>query len=1550
MKKRLLRYPHTLFGVFGLIGLLGNSLSATAQTTYYVASSGNDNNNGLSAAAPFQSLSKVNSLPLQAGDQVLFRRGDTFRGTLLLTRAGSAAQPVVFDAFGSGSKPVLAGSLPIGNWTSLGNNIWQASASVLGGQVTGVYSNGTALPLGRYPNLNAANRGYITIQSHMGNAQLTSRDALPGDFTGGEAVIRSTQWILDRAYITGQSGNTLTLNSSSTYNIADGFGFFVQNHPATLDQTGEWYYNPGNKTLRLYSESDPNTQVITATAFAEGIRVQNTSNITVRNVAVTQMLNTGVMIDNGSAITLSGVDVINAGENGVVMQGGGNTILIENGLFDGINNNGVSISGYQHVTFQGNTLRRVGLLPGRGKSGDGTYIGFITANTSDVTIDNNVVDQIGYNGINFTSGTVLRRNRVSNYCLTKSDGGGLYIWNGNRDSMSGVRIQNNIVFNGIGAPEGTPGGAYSGANGIFLDDCTTAVEVSDNTVFNCPGLGFFLHGSIGAQFMGNTSYNNGEAQFALNSRNGGCSPRDNLVQNNILVSKQVGQLVTKYESHLNDLTSYGQFDNNVYARPFDDKFDMRAVYNNGSYITGADLSLSEWQGRYGKDPNSTTSPVTYKPFSATATGVVKLNDTFGSTNDGWDAWSPNAHAIGVWDNTGRLDGGSLRVGFSASDPYVLASKGIGSVNQNQGYLLTFDAVASGNNKRVEVFLRQRNGSYRELDSRATVLVSGTRQHYELSYSANASEGDAVVIFQISDDGQTVWLDNVNMQEATRTAQNPDDFIRLEYNDTNSDKTILLGGTYRDGHNTLYTDQITLTPFTSAILFKYTANTPPPPPPVVLRDPENPANAVAGLDYSYYEGAWSQLPDFNALTPVKSGQTGQPDLSQRNREDNFGLRFTGYINVPTDGQYTFYTYSDDGSKLYIGSTPVVDNDGGHAEQERAGTIGLKAGKHAITIPYQQGGGGKALSVSYSGPGVGKQVIPAASFFRLNTPPPPPPTVTLRDPENPANTVGGLDYGYYEGNWTVLPNFGALTPIRSATAAVPDLNLARREDNFGLQFTGFINVPTDGVYTFFTNSDDGSKLLIGTTEVVNNDGGHGEQERAGTIGLKAGKHAITIPYFEWYAGQALSVSYSGPGVGKQVIPASAFFRLNTPPPPPPAVTLRDPENPATTVAGLDYGYFEGNWSQLPDFNSLTPVYSATTTAANLAVQHREDNFGLWFTGFINVPTDGVYTFYTSSDDGSKLYIGSTQVVNNDGGHAEQERSGTIGLKAGRHAISIPYFEGGGGQVLTVSYSGPGIGKQVIPASAFFRIPVIVTPPPVGTGTGLLGSYFNNKTLTAPSVLTRTDPTIDFDWGLGSPAPSVNVDNFSVRWSGQVEAPVTGSYFFTTTADDGVRLWVNNVLVIDNWNDHPPTSNTSGGLALVGGQKYSIRLEYYESGVGALARLQWSYGGQGQQLVPQSRLYPASSARLASIELNALPQPVVFPVPARSELQLRYYSATGGKATLQLTNVAAQPVLEATYDLVAGENLISMPVQNLMRGVYLLRLVDSNKRLTWKVVLSD
>ena len=161
--------------------------------------------------------------------------------------------------------------------------------------------------------------------------------------------------------------------------------------------------------------------------------------------------------------------------------------------------------------------------------------------------------------------------------------------------------------------------------------------------------------------------------------------------------------------------------------------------------------------------------------------------------------------------------------------------------------------------------------------------------------------------------------------------------------------------------------------------------------------------------------------------------------------------------------------------------------------------------------------------------------------------------------------------------------------------------------------------------------------------------------------------------------------------------------------------------------------------------------------------------------------------------------------------------------------------------------------------------------GTGTGLSATYFNNADFTGTSV-SRIDATVDFNWGTGSPASSIAVDTFSARWTGQVEAPVTGSYTFYTVSDDGVRLWVNGQQVVNNWTDHASIEN-SGTITLTAGQRYDIRMEFYENGGGATARLLWSAPGIAKAVVPATRLYSGTGA--TPIRINF--QPTGAPVPA-------------------------------------------------------------------------
>ena len=138
----------------------------------------------------------------------------------------------------------------------------------------------------------------------------------------------------------------------------------------------------------------------------------------------------------------------------------------------------------------------------------------------------------------------------------------------------------------------------------------------------------------------------------------------------------------------------------------------------------------------------------------------------------------------------------------------------------------------------------------------------------------------------------------------------------------------------------------------------------------------------------------------------------------------------------------------------------------------------------------------------------------------------------------------------------------------------------------------------------------------------------------------------------------------------------------------------------------------------------------------------------------------------------------------------------------------------------------------------------------GGGLKGEYFANVELGGEPVLTRVDPTIDFDFGDGSPEPDVvDADSFSVRWVGELEIAFTETYTFHADSDNGVRLWIDDRLLIDQWTAFRRNEHASKPIALEAGEKYSIILEYNEQDGPAAARLFWQSASQPKVIIPSA-----------------------------------------------------------------------------------------------------
>jgi hypothetical protein len=152
-----------------------------------------------------------------------------------------------------------------------------------------------------------------------------------------------------------------------------------------------------------------------------------------------------------------------------------------------------------------------------------------------------------------------------------------------------------------------------------------------------------------------------------------------------------------------------------------------------------------------------------------------------------------------------------------------------------------------------------------------------------------------------------------------------------------------------------------------------------------------------------------------------------------------------------------------------------------------------------------------------------------------------------------------------------------------------------------------------------------------------------------------------------------------------------------------------------------------------------------------------------------------------------------------------------------------------------------------------PLVTRPlPPPGQGTGLLGEYFSWGQFEKPTF-RRLDSRVRFDWGTARPGPGLNQDHFQVRWTGLVQPQFSERYLFELVADDGVRLWVDGQLLVDQWVTRSEQTTMRGEITLEAGRNYDLTLEYFESSGKAFVSLYWQSDSQPREIIPASQLYP-------------------------------------------------------------------------------------------------
>jgi len=658
------------------------------------------------------------------GDRLLFKRGDVFYGTLIITKSGTAGSPITIGAYGTGNKPIITGFRSLTGWTNEGNGIY--SSPVTSESLTNmVIIDGVQYAMGRWPD-----DSYNIFESSNSNISISDTELSSSpDWTGAEVAIRKNDWSIDRCRIDDHTGDRLTYTSlGTTQNAIAKHGYFIQNDIRTLTLFGEWFHDiKAGRIYFFFGASDPSARKIEVSTLNTVIDNRGGDYIIIDDLTVQGANNCLISSINtvSDYFSIKNSNLSYSGIDGIQLWGTAGSVTNNNIAY--INQTAITTVGTQH-TITGNQIEKIGLLAGQANSGN--LSNGIVVNNNDCIIKNNTIRSIGYCGIKLSSTAdiiTIQNNFLDSILLTLNDGGGIYT------AAEGIdrKIVGNIITNVIGNMDGTPYPDRPIARGIYLDVNSTNVTITGNTVANCSESGYMIHRANNNILENNTAFNNNNGMFFQNSS--GSFIRNNSLKNNIFFAKGPSQLALKFTSTADDIPLFGTADNNYYTRPVDDD----DVFYTYAPATGYKYrNLAGWQSFTSQDRNSKKSAVTVNDTSkidfyfnpSTSNKIVSLSqpmiDVTGKKYSGSVTLLPYTSVILMPDPNPSTPATPVFSGATVenSAPSVI--------------VLNYNIALANISPATSAFTIKVNGTARSVSS---VTVSGTKVLITLSSRVNYGE-------------------------------------------------------------------------------------------------------------------------------------------------------------------------------------------------------------------------------------------------------------------------------------------------------------------------------------------------------------------------------------------------------------------------------------------------------------------------------------------------------------------------------------------------------------------------------------------------------------------------------------------------------------------------------------------------------------------------------------------------------------------------------------------------------------------------------------------
>lgn len=569
-------------------------------TNYYVSNSGSNAANGLTQGTAWQTIGKVNSSSFSAGDSILFKCGDTWNEKLIIPSSGSVGNSIVFTSYGTGVKPLITGFQTATGFTdSSGIQYTTLTNSVK-------LQNNITVDGIHYAKARTPNTGYYSSYPNTYTQLTNNANVLPYNFTGAEVIVMTQAWIWDHVKISSQTGtainSNINLQSPLTYNTTAMY-FAIQNDVRCIDLTYEWAVDSATKKFWIKMSSGHTVQY---SSIDTVILVHGVNYVTFSNLSITGGNMVNIATDTCRNITIKNCTINNAGYTGITLNKSHQMLVDRDSITNSWNDGIYTRFPSDTCSFINTVFKNSGTAPGMNMNGNSAMCHTFHYGLK-ATFSNNILDSSGYHGFYwFGQNADIENNYITYFCLTTSDGGGIYTYPGL--PSTGSLIKNNICGYGIGySPSGT---VIFGCGGVYLDGQSDGITVQGNTIFNCSVAGLIINGGTNISAINNNVVSNGGYCLYIDNASAFANSR---ISNNIYYST-IRSYAVNFEGNYNSTTV------------IDSSFILRSVAPD-SLIRDGNIhyyNLAGWQSFSGKDIHSTA---TFPSAVTTQTGILFYNPT-----------------------------------------------------------------------------------------------------------------------------------------------------------------------------------------------------------------------------------------------------------------------------------------------------------------------------------------------------------------------------------------------------------------------------------------------------------------------------------------------------------------------------------------------------------------------------------------------------------------------------------------------------------------------------------------------------------------------------------------------------------------------------------------------------------------------------------------------------------------------------------------------------------------------------------------------------------